>query len=188
MKNTALLLIDFQNDYFSSFDGACFPLNGIEEASSKALKILNHFRKNNLKLIHIRHEFEISGPFFKKGTRGASIHESVKPIEKEVVITKNYANSFKNTNLKEVLESLNVKSLIIVGAMSHMCIDACTRVAKDYGYDCTVVSDACATRDLEFEGEIIPSNYVHGAFMAALGASYAKIVKTENILKELSNR
>jgi len=39
--------------------------------------------------------------------------------------------------------------VVIVGAMSHMCIDATTRAAHELGLKCTVIHDACATRDLE---------------------------------------
>ena len=60
--------------------------------------------------------------------------------------------------------------------MSHMCIDATTRAAFDYGFRCTVIHDACATRDLAFAGLTIPAAHVHGAFMAALGMRYARVI------------
>ncbi|RXI26493.1 cysteine hydrolase family protein [Aliarcobacter trophiarum] len=185
MKDTALLLIDFQNDYFCSFEDAKFELVGAENASENASKILEVFRKNSGNIIHIKHENPENSLFFSKGSNGAKIHKSVEAIENETVITKSFPNSFKDTNLKEILDSLNVKSLIIVGAMSHMCIDAGTRAAKDFGYDCTVVSDATATRDLEFQGVIVPAKYVHAAFMASLEFAYAKVETTKEILKRL---
>lgn len=185
MQNTALILIDFQNDYFSSIKDSAFPLIKTEEASLNALTLLKCFRQKKLNIIHIRHESDVKkGMFFRKGTFGANIHENVRPLDSEIVITKNFPNSFKNTNLKEVLDDLNINSLIIVGAMSHMCIDAGVRAASDYGYSCKVVSDACATRDLTFEGEVVPSKYVHASFMAALGSVYADIIDTKMLLKE----
>ncbi|WP_419675888.1 hypothetical protein ACN2CX_01320 [Aliarcobacter butzleri] len=45
MKQTALLLVDFQNDYFSTFEGAKFELEGTEKASSNASKILEFLEK-----------------------------------------------------------------------------------------------------------------------------------------------
>ena len=66
--------------------------------------------------------------------------------------------------------------MVICGAMSHMCIDATTRAAFDLGFECTVIQDACATRNLEFGGKTIAAEQVHGAFMAALGSAYAKVV------------
>ena len=51
--------------------------------------------------------------------------------------------------------------------MSHMCIDATTRAAKDMGFACTVVRDACATCDMDFDGQVVPAAQVHAAFMGA---------------------
>ncbi len=68
--------------------------------------------------------------------------------------------------------------------MSHLCVDATTRAAFDLGFRCTLVTDACATRDLTFEGTKIPANFVHGAFMAALSPVYARLKKTEEIMTE----
>src|SRR5262245_1565125 len=62
------------------------------------------------------------------------------------------------------------------------CVDAGTRAAGDLGYKCVVVHDACATRDQEFEGAVVPAAQVHAAFMAALKFGYAKAVSTEEYL------
>ena len=68
--------------------------------------------------------------------------------------------------------------------MSHMCVDAGTRAASDLGYKCVVVHDACATRDQEFAGAVVPAVQVHAAFMAALQFGYAKLVATEESIRE----
>jgi nicotinamidase-related amidase len=56
-----------------------------------------------------------------------------------------------------------------------MCIDATTRAAADLGFQCIVVHDACAAKDLTFGGVVIPAAQVHGAFMAALTPLYARV-------------
>ncbi|QDF30050.1 cysteine hydrolase family protein [Halarcobacter anaerophilus] len=184
MGKKALLLVDFQNDYFSSFEGSKFPLNNCEKASSNASKILEEFRNRSLDIIHIRHENSNAyAPFFKAASTGADIHKSVEPLKNELVITKSFPNSFLQTKLKEYLDEKGINSLIIVGAMTHMCVDATVRAAKDFGYNCTVVNDACATKDLEFEGEKVSSSDVQRSFMAAFEFAYAKVENTENFLK-----
>jgi len=45
-----------------------------------------------------------------------------------------------------------------------------------------VIHDACATRDLEFDGRAVPAAQVHDAFMSALGFAYASVVATEDYL------
>jgi hypothetical protein len=45
-----------------------------------------------------------------------------------------------------------------------------------------VIHDACATRDLEFNGVTVPAAHVHAAFMSALGFAYASVVSTDEFL------
>ncbi len=65
--------------------------------------------------------------------------------------------------------------------MSHLCIDSTTRAAFDYGFKCTVIEDACTTRDLILNEKIIPAEQVHASFMAALGSIFAKITSSSSL-------
>ncbi|WP_321495493.1 isochorismatase family protein [uncultured Desulfobacter sp.] len=69
--------------------------------------------------------------------------------------------------------------------MSHMCVDATTRAAFDYGFNCVVVEDACATRDLVFKDKTIKASDVHASFMAALSVPYAQVLNTNETLKNM---
>jgi nicotinamidase-related amidase len=170
----ALLLIDVQNDYFP---GGAYALAGIEAASANAAELLARFRDAGLPLIHVRHEFASNtAPFFRPGTPGADIHPSVAPAAGEAVITKHAVNAFQGTDLKQRLDALGVDQLVIAGAMSHMCIEGATRAAADLGYECRVIHDACATRDQEWIGRVVPAADVHAASMSALGFAYADVV------------
>lgn len=59
--------------------------------------------------------------------------------------------------------------------MTHMCIDATVRAAKDLGYTSTLIEDACATRALEINGKKVAAEDVQTAFLAALSPFYATI-------------
>jgi len=67
--------------------------------------------------------------------------------------------------------------------MTHMCVDATVRAAFDYGLEVTVVHDACATRPLIFGEQTIPAVQVHGAFLAALGFLYARVISAADLLR-----
>jgi nicotinamidase-related amidase len=97
-------------------------------------------------------------------------------------VLKRRINSFLNTDLKEHLDANEVAEVVICGNMSHMCVDAATRAAADYGYSVTVVHDACASRDLEFDGVQVPAQMAHAAFMSSLAFAYAKAVSTDDYL------
>ncbi|MGA8181734.1 MAG: cysteine hydrolase family protein, partial [Desulfobacterales bacterium] len=172
-----LILVDIQNDYFS---GGRMELAGMQEAGLRARELLSHFRENTWPTFHIQHISVRKGAsFFIPDTEGIKFHECIKPLAGELVIQKNYPNSFRETSLLQELERHAVKSLVICGAMSHMCIDATTRAAFDHRFECTVIQDACATRDLEFGGKKIAADDVHGSFMAALGSAYAKVLSLD---------
>jgi nicotinamidase-related amidase len=171
---TALLLIDIQNDYFP---GGRMELVGSVEAGRKAAEALAAFRGSGWTVVHVRHEsVKPTATFFLPGTAGAEIHECVRPLPGEVVATKPFPSSFRDTGLGERLRSLSVGRVVIAGMMTHMCVDATTRAAFDFGLECTVLGDACATRDLDFEGRTVAAADVQAAFLAALGSAYARVV------------
>jgi len=184
MSKTALVIIDLQNDYFQ---GGKWALEGTEAAAIQAERLLKLFREKKLPVVHVRHEFPTDdAPFFAPNSHGAKIHDSVQSIEGEPVILKHQINSFRDTNLKSTLDKMKIENVLICGAMSHMCIDAVTRAANDFGYQCSVVHDACATLALEFDGIKVPANHVHAAFMAALGFAYANVASTDALLAEIN--
>jgi len=179
MKN-CLILIDIQNDYFP---GGSMELVGMEEAAANARILLDEFRRTGSPVIHVQHIAARPGStFFLPGTDGAKIHHLVTPQEGEMVVIKNYPNSFRATPLQEKLEKKKISQLVICGAMSHMCIDATTRAAFDFGFDCVVAEDACATRDLSFKGKTIKASEVHASFMSALAIPYAKVISTNSVI------
>lgn len=104
------------------------------------------------------------------------------PQDGEAVVIKRYPNSFRETELADLLSSADVDEVTIVGAMSHMCIDATARAASDLGYKTTVVEDACSTRDLEFQGEVVSAAKVHAAYMSALAFGYGHVISTSDYL------
>ena len=179
MADTALIIIDLQNDYFP---GGTMELDGAEAAAQRAKRVLDKFREEQRPVIHVRHlSVRPGATFFIPGTKGAEIHEAVKPAAGETVVEKNFPNSFRNTSLKDILEKNTIENLVVAGMMTHMCVDATVRHAADAGYKITLLGDACATRQLKFGDEAVPARQVHAAFLAALNGLYAKVVKTDEL-------
>jgi len=180
MSQHAFILVDLQNDYFPN---GRWPLNGIDEATANARAALQQARQRGDLVIHVRHEFlQENPPFFSPNTEGAQIHENLRPLANETVVLKHYPNAFRETALKAVLDEHETQAVTIVGAMSHMCIDATARSAADFEYQTTVIADACATRDLEFNGHTVAAADVHAAYMSALAFGYAQVINTQQFL------
>lgn len=182
----ALLIIDIQNDYF---ENGAMVLVGSDKASQNAKLVLESFRNNDLPVVHIQHiNNGEDATFFLPETKGAEIHENVKPEEGETLIVKHYPNSFRETELLDHLRSNDITDLVIVGMMTQMCVDATTRAAKDFGFNCTVLGDACATLDLEVNNKKVKAANVQTAFLAGLNSFYSKVTTTKSYLKESNSK
>lgn len=171
---TALLLIDIQDFYFEG--GSSALVNPIP-ASLNAAKLLNDFRTKGQLVIHVKHG---EGP-------QSEIHDNVKPLPGEKIFVKQEVNSFLNTGLLGYLRENKVKELVLCGMQTHMCLEAATRAASDFGFECTVIGDACATKDLKYGDIVIKAEDVHYSTLATF-RPYAKVMDTEEFLKnELNN-
>jgi nicotinamidase-related amidase len=180
MSKSALIVVDIQNDYFP---GGKWPLVGVDAAADNAARIIQATRDSGDLVVHIRHEFTSEdAPFFTPNSEGAKLHPKVLNKADEPVVLKHFVNSFRETELKQILDQHGIEELVVIGAMSHMCVDGITRAAADMGYKVKVIHDACASRDLEFNGTTVPAAHVHAAFMAALGFAYAEVISTEALL------
>ena len=158
-------------------------LSGMESAAENAARVLELFRDNSDPVFHVQHlSLREGATFFIPGSPGCEIHPQLSPLESEVIIQKNYPSSFQNTTLAAQLEEAGVDELVFCGAMSHMCIDTTVRAAFERRYKSTLIADACATCDLEFDGKCISAKDVHSAFMAAIGMVFANVVKTDEYL------
>ncbi|MBY2477140.1 cysteine hydrolase [Clostridioides difficile] len=176
----ALILIDIQNDYFKN--GKC-ELFQSEKSAENAKKILLFFRKNNLPIIHVQHiSIDKTASFFVPHTYGSEINETVFPLDNEHIIIKHTPDSFFQTDLQNLLDKKHITELVICGMMSHMCIDTSVRTAKKFGYNITLINDACTTKNLFWDGIEIQASTVHQVFMASLQKSFADIKNTDTFL------
>jgi nicotinamidase-related amidase len=182
MPDTALVVIDIQNDYFP---GGKMELEGALEAGKKAGAILQCFREHSGHHIHVQHESrKPEATFFIPGTEGIRIHDCVAHFEGEPIVHKQYPNSYRETNLLEMLTAWQIERVVICGMMTHMCVDAAVRASADFGFQVLVAADACATRALTHGGTTVPAAHVQAAFLAAFKA-YGTVMSTEEILSKL---
>ena len=173
-----LILIDIQNVYFE--DGP-YLLDAPIATARNAKLVLDYFRTMNLPIIHVGHEF-YAGDESEKAAHSRNIHQIVEPIKGEIVIWKERPNAFWKTDLRSKLEAIGAKQLVICGMMSHMCIDTTVRACKDFDYSVILIEDACTTKDLGFNREILPAKIVHQSFMAALNNTFADVMKVQSFL------
>lgn len=180
--NKALLIIDVQNDYFSN--GKC-ELHQPKSALAAIKKLLSYFREQRLPVFYIQHIADQNAGFFIENTNGSKLHPDIIPLNTEKIIVKHYPDSFLKTSLQNELDKANITELIICGMMSHMCIDTTVRAAASLGYTSTLISDACATKDLTWENEVISAEVVHNVYMASLNHKFASVLNCQEYLNTL---
>ena len=168
-NHKALLIIDIQDFYFPGGKSA---LVEPEKAAGNAALLLANFRKEKLLVLHVRHNSE----------PGGKINDIVKPMPTEQIISKDAVNCFIGTDLLSLLKVNNTDTLVICGMQTHMCVEAATRAASDYGFKCILIYDACATKDLKFGEKTIKSEDVQYSTLSTL-KNYAIVETTAEYLK-----
>lgn len=180
--STALLIIDMQNDYFP---GGKFELWNPFPALDAAEKLLRCFREEKRPVYHVQHISGGKAAFFIPDTDGVKIHPKLAPLDTECVVVKHAPSSFFRTELQAELRRASVTELVVCGMMTHMCVDTTVRAARDYGYSVTLISDACAARDLEWAGRKLPADVVQAVYFASLNRSFAHVMTSAEYLEQL---
>lgn len=171
LKNATLLIIDAQEEYRSGV----LRLPRIESAVAEIATLLAAARAAGTPVVHVKH-LGIPGGFLDpQGARGQLIPE-IAPQPGEIVVEKRLPNAFSGTDLHDRLQAIGRLDLIVCGFMTHSSISTTVRATKDYGYRCTLVDSACATRDLPSPSGTISAEQVHRIEIASLADNFAAVV------------
>lgn len=172
LKDSALIMVDCQNTYRRGV----MQLTNVEPAILEAQKLLTMARDLKAPVIHIQHDAGVGTPYDITADIGA-ISTEVAPKNGEVVVIKNYPNSFWHTSLEAQLKALGVENIVLAGFMTHMCINSTARGAFNLGFKPTIVASACATRSLSgVNGKVIDAQTMHDSALAAARDLFAVVV------------
>ena len=171
LSKATLLIIDAQEEYRSG----ALQLPDVDAAVAEITTLLQAARRLGTPVVHVRHLGIPGGLLDPQGPRGHFLAD-LEPENGEPVIEKRLPNAFAGTELHERLQQLGHLDLIVCGFMTHSSVSTTVRAAKDYGYRCTLVDSACATRDLPYAGELIGARQLHRMELAALADNYAIVV------------
>lgn len=195
-ENTALLLIGFQNDYFSK-QGI---LHRVIEESSRVTGIL----ENTLRLVEALTSTQmtiISTPInftpdyselvdpvgilatikelraFSKGSEGAKTINQIREFGSRIIEVpgKRGLNAFAKTDLRKTLTDRKIKNIILAGTVTSICIDSTGRSAFEQGYSVSVLKD-CTSSRTPFEQEF---------FCEQIFPLYANVLSSESLLANL---
>ena len=178
-KSTALLVIDFQNEYF--FGKMAIPEG--KKALDNAKKLVGFAHQNNMPVYFVRHIGPANGPLFAQGSQQAEFHKDLQPAQIDTVITKATPSSFVGTDLDKQLKQHGIKKLIVTGLMTHMCVSSTARDAIPLGYEVIIPEDATATRDLEaWDNSVVDHKTLQKAALAGVADVFAEIATTQQVM------
>jgi nicotinamidase-related amidase len=173
LRDAAIVVIDAQQEYV---DGL-LALPEVAPALDEIGRLLARARAIGTPIIHIVHHGNPGGPF-APDSAGAEIASPATPAPGEPVVGKRLPNAFGSTDLADRLHALKKPEIVLVGFMTHMCVEATARAAIDNGLRATVVASATATRDLPdpLTSQVVPAAEVQRNALAALADRFATVV------------
>lgn len=176
---TALLVIDFQNEYFSGK----MPIPDGETALANARRLIERADAGGMKVYHVQHVTPAGSPVFAEDSETSKFHRDIQPAENHAVLRKSSVSVFPTTDLDQRLKQAGVDTLIITGLMTHACVAGAARDAVPLGYKVIVARDACATRDLDMsDGETVSHRALHQAALASIDDTFGDILATDEIV------
>ncbi|NUE93219.1 cysteine hydrolase family protein [Acinetobacter seifertii] len=173
-SKSALLVIDMQNGLFNAESKPC----NHQLILSNILKLIEHHRLNNRPIIFVRHVGDKNTPLDPDSPNTQLIADLSFNSDKDFVIEKTYPSSFKNTDLKELLERLDIEQIIVTGMKTEYCIDTTIRAASEAGYKVMVASDAHTT----FDSIHLSAQYIIDHHNQIFRNAFAKVNTTEELI------
>jgi nicotinamidase-related amidase len=147
-------------------------------------KIIEKWRDAGLDIIHVRHSSADPLSKLHKDSEGFAFNPLAQPKSDELIITKSVNSCFIGTNLKDVIDSKNCKTLVIVGLTTDHCVSTTTRMAGNYGYETYLISDATATFDkVGVNGEHFGSELMHVTALTSLHGEFCTVMDSSYLLK-----
>ena len=178
LDSTALLVIDMQRDFLmpGGFgESLGNDVSQLRRTIEPLGALMAAWRSAGLPVIHTRegHQPDLSdcppaklsrgapsqrigdpgafGRILIRGEYGHDIIDELQPIEGEAVIDKPGKGAFYATELSGILEKDGIKSLVVTGVTTEVCVHTTVREANDRGYECLVPADCVGSYFPEFQ-------------------------------------
>jgi len=197
-KKTAVVLIEFQNDFTSeggNFHPAVKPVMERTRMLANTVETVKRARERGATIVHAPitftpdyHELSpspygilkgvVDSKSFRQGTWGARIVDVLEPQAQDIVVEgKRGLCGFASTNLDFVLRSRGITDIALGGFLTNCCVESTMRSGYEKGYNVVTLKDCTATLSEEEQRLAIEKNYPmfsrpmnHDEFLAALGA------------------
>lgn len=203
---TALVVIDMQRDFLEP--GGFGEMLGndvarLRRAVAPTRRVLEAFRTRGLPIVHTRegHRADLSdcppskrrrgrlatgigdrgpmGLILVRGEPGHAIVAELAPAPGEPVIDKPGKGAFYATDLDALLRERAIRSLVVSGVTTEVCVQTTVREANDRGYECLVLEDCVASYFPDLHAAAL-------AMVTAQGGIFGWVARSEPLLRALA--
>jgi len=138
----ALLVIDVQESFRY---GPLWPTISNPAIASDVARLVDGVRARGDLVVWVLHSEPGSGTTFDPANGHVRYMAPLAPLPGEPELTKTSHNAFTTTNLGQTLTAAGVTSVTVCGLRTEQCVETTARVASDFGYEVTFVTDATGT-------------------------------------------
>lgn len=183
-KNAALLVIDAQ-EYFLNPESPAFAPSSVA-VTENINKLIQLFEVNKLPVIFTKHGNTDSNAgmmkiwwkrLLEENSFYSEISKNILLPGDSVMINKTQYNAFYQSTLKDILTQKNVRSLIICGFLTNLCVETSIRESFVRGYNSVLPLDATCAYKYEY----------HLASCINLSNGFCSLSKTHYILQDFLN-
>ena len=196
-KTTALLLIEYQNDFVSK-DGvqheAVAEVMARTDMLAHSRAVVAAARQRGVTVLHAPISFAEGYPeiptdpygilagivgarAFRKGSWGAEFAAEMTPQDGDIVVEgKRGLDCFASTNIDFILRQRGITDLAIAGFLTNCCVESTMRSAYERGYRVVTLTDCTATLSPQEQEAAVTKNFpmfsrplTHQAFLDELG-------------------
>lgn len=179
-KTTALVVIDFQKEYFTGR----MPIPDGKQAMENTKRLIKFADDAKIPVFQVQHVAPAGSAVFALGGDTVKFQPGMEPRAKDKVVQKTTVSVFASTDLDKQLKAAGIKTIVIAGLMTHACVAGAARDAVPLGYQVVVASDASATRAIKrANGSTIDSATLHRAALAEIEDTFGDVMTTSEITK-----
>lgn len=177
-RTTALVIIDFQKEYFSGR----MPIPDGQRAMDNAQRLLAFADQHRMPVFQVQHVAPAGAAVFAVDGQTVAFQPGMAPRQQDVVLRKETVSVFASTDLDRRLKAMGVKTIVLAGLMTHACVAGAARDAVPLGYHVVVASDASATRDItRADGRTVGKDALHEAALAEIEDTFGDVMTTAAI-------
>jgi len=157
-ESTAIMVVDMQNDFVEK-DGKLYVGESVMKIIPNIQRTLTKAREKMVQVIYTQDwhregdpEFKVWPPHCVEGTVGGEIVQSLKPANGDHVVKKKSYDPWFETELEELIGKLKIKTLVVTGTVSNICVLHAVAGATLRGYESVVPMDCIsALNDVDQE-------------------------------------